>query len=419
MISTTTIIPISLGNHQVNDTSISSEIKKNNFIVEMIKQVNESLVKNLLEELLEYAPRFIGTKNCSLAAEYIYNHFESLDLKVEYDNWSFPIFKGTNVVGTLPGCNNESDAVIIVCAHYDTAKKSPGAIDDGSGVAAMMAIAQILSQHTYNHTIKFIAFSGEEVGAYGSYAYAKKAYESNENIRAVLNLDMIGYTLDDGDSVYVSYADRSAWIFNHIKKVANDFKNHLNLSVKPLEEYPADEKSFRDLGYDAVLIIEESIWDHVQIWNSENDTLDKVNYKYLAKITKLILSATVSLANQQIKVQLRITSPAENTVYLYNLPVLQLPAMNMQRTPFRGATYIFGSATIKVNITTDDEIELVYFLLDDRWIRISHLPPYECPIQNGQLFWLPLIGRHRIRASVFTKNHHTASDEIDLFIFKL
>lgn len=400
-------------------TMVSSVDKTENSIEEMIGMIDESNLNTLLTGLLAYAPRFIGTRNCSLAAKYIYNYFEDLEMKVGYDMWKFPRYEGKNVVATLPGCDNDSDAVVIICAHYDTAKQSPGAIDDGSGVAAMMAIAQVLHDQSFNHTIKFIAFSGEEVGAYGSYDYAKKAYESNENIHAVLNLDMIGYTLNEGESVFISYAERSSWIFNHIRKISREFRDVLNISVNPLIEYPADEKSFRDLGFDAVLITEESIWNHIEIWNSENDTLDKVNYEYLTKITKLILASIITLANEEISVQLRITSPRENTLYTFDTPICTLPGLNLRRTPFRGLTYIFGSSTIKVNITTDEKIELVYFYLDDRWIQIIQDPPYECRIQNGQIAWLPLIGRHRLRACVYTENQHRAMDEIDVFILKL
>jgi len=62
-------------------------------------------------------------------------------------------------------------------ARYDCTSGSLGADDDGSGVAAVLASASIMSHYAFNHTIRFIAFSGEEVGTYGSFTYAKEAYE--------------------------------------------------------------------------------------------------------------------------------------------------------------------------------------------------------------------------------------------------
>ena len=49
-----------------------------------------------------------------------------------------------------------------------------------------------MSQYTFNHTIRFVAFSGEEQGLIGSRHYAEDAYNNNESIVAVLNADMIG-----------------------------------------------------------------------------------------------------------------------------------------------------------------------------------------------------------------------------------
>ncbi|MFH1012927.1 MAG: M28 family metallopeptidase, partial [Thermoplasmatota archaeon] len=388
-------------------------------IMDMFSSIDIPLLQDLMEGLLAFGPRPIHDPNCSKAAAYIYDHFERFGLKAEYQDWSFPLYKGTNVVATLPGTNTESDAVFIISAHYDTVKDSPGAIDDGSGVVAMMAIAQVLSSYSFDHTIKFIAFSGEEVGAHGSYAYAKKAYEAHENIKAVLNLDMIGYTLYNGTSVYASFGDRSLWIFDALRFIAQQYNDQLDLSVHRLIEFPADERSFRDMGFDGVLIIEESIFDHGSVWNNKNDTIDKVNYGYLEKITKLVLATTASLSDKDIPVQISIISPSENMIYLGERPIAPLPGFNIRRTPLRGITYILGSSTVKVNITTDEKIDLIYFLLDDRVMGIVRDPPYECRIRSHWNYdCFPLFGKHRIRVYVCTQKQQTAIDEMDIFIIK-
>ncbi|MDG6229673.1 MAG: M28 family metallopeptidase [Candidatus Thermoplasmatota archaeon] len=413
LISGSLFIPCGVG-----DQYDQSFDRSDDSILEMFSNIDMPLLEDLMEGLLAFGPRHIHDPNCSKAARYIYDHFERFGLQVEYQDWVFPLYKGTNVVATLPGTNIESDAVFIISAHYDTAKDSPGAIDDGSGVVAMMAIAQVLSSYSFDHTIKFIAFSGEEVGAYGSYAYAKKAYETCENIKAVLNLDMIAYTLYNGSSVYVSFGDRSLWLFDALRLIAQQYNDHLDLSVHRLIEYPADERSFRDMGFDGVLIIEESIYDHLSVWNNKNDTIDKVNYGYLEKITKLVLATTASLLDKDIPVQISIISPSENMIYLGERPIA-LPGFNIQSTPIRGLTYIFGSSTVTVNISTDEEIDLIYFLLDDRVMGVIRDPPYECSIRSHwQYDRFPLFGKHRIRVYVCTQNQHTAIDEMDIYLIK-
>jgi len=72
------------------------------------------------------------------------------------------------------------------------AKDSPGVTDDGSGTAAVMELARVMSRYTFDKTLVFIAFSAEEVGLSGSQAYAAMARKAGMQIEAVLNNDIIG-----------------------------------------------------------------------------------------------------------------------------------------------------------------------------------------------------------------------------------
>ena len=205
-------------NNEIGETNCIDEE-----IIEMLNQVNEPLISYYLENLVEFGPRFTGTESNSDSAEYIFNEFEKLGLDVYYDNFKFFLNRGRignkvrkivndkNVVATLQGTDASSDAVFIICAHYDTTENSPGANDDGSGVASMLSLANIFSKYSFNHTIRFIAFSAEEVGTFGSHDYAKKAYERGENIRMVFNLETFGYTSEGGDELYLLKTARSEW----------------------------------------------------------------------------------------------------------------------------------------------------------------------------------------------------------------
>ena len=173
-----------------NMTSLSSNEAT---IIEMINQINESQLFEYHHGLMMFGPRYTGSINCTLAAEYIYNSFQQMGLDVKFHEWHYDGFQSKNVVATLYGTDVNSTAEYILCGHYDTVAGSPGANDDGSGTAAVLAIANILSQYHFNHTIRFITFSGEEVGTYGSFTYARDAYYRGDNILAVLNMDIIGY----------------------------------------------------------------------------------------------------------------------------------------------------------------------------------------------------------------------------------
>ncbi len=105
-----------------------------------------------------------------------------------------------NVVATLNGTDPNDTRIFIISGHLDSRRSdvmdktgdAPGADDDGSGIAAVLECARIMSKHSFPATIIFVAVSGEEQGLFGSTFMADKAKKENWNIEAVLNNDIIG-----------------------------------------------------------------------------------------------------------------------------------------------------------------------------------------------------------------------------------
>ncbi len=110
-----------------------------------------------------------------------------------------PVLLG-NVVATLKGADPNDNRIFIISGHLDTRRTdvmdrtgdAPGANDDGSGTAAVIECARIMSQHSFPATIIFVAVSGEEQGLFGSTFMADKAKKENWNIQGVFNNDIIG-----------------------------------------------------------------------------------------------------------------------------------------------------------------------------------------------------------------------------------
>eukprot|EP01119_Soliformovum_irregulare_P015774 TRINITY_DN4495_c0_g1_i1.p1 TRINITY_DN4495_c0_g1~~TRINITY_DN4495_c0_g1_i1.p1 ORF type:complete len:216 (-),score=62.48 TRINITY_DN4495_c0_g1_i1:325-972(-) len=103
-----------------------------------------------------------------------------------------------NIIGIKRG-TKYPDQIIVVGAHYDSTSGSastnaPGAIDNASGSAGMMTLADALSVVSSDKTIHFVAFSGEEQGLYGSAFYVKNAIANKWNIESALIMDMISYS---------------------------------------------------------------------------------------------------------------------------------------------------------------------------------------------------------------------------------
>lgn len=87
---------------------------------------------------------------------------------------------------------------IVVAAHHDTTPDSPGANDDGSGVAVLLEAARLLAESTGGsgsrlpRTIRFITFGSEEQGLQGSTAYVARHHGAKPLPRLMLNLDELG-----------------------------------------------------------------------------------------------------------------------------------------------------------------------------------------------------------------------------------
>ena len=105
-----------------------------------------------------------------------------------------------NVVATLKGSDPNDNRIFIISGHLDNMRSSPtdstgdapGANDDGSGTAAVIECARVMSKHSFPATIIFVAVSGEEQGLLGANFMSEKAKKENWNIEAVLNNDIVG-----------------------------------------------------------------------------------------------------------------------------------------------------------------------------------------------------------------------------------
>ena len=397
-----------------NMTSLSSNEAT---IIEMINQINESQLFEYHHRLMMFGPRYTGSINCTLAAEYINNSFESMGLDVKFHEWHYAGFESKNIVATLPGTDVNSTAEYILCAHYDTVASSPGSDDDGSGTAAVLAIAQILSKYHFNNTIRFITFSGEEVGTYGSFTYARDAYKRGDNIVAVLNMDMIGYanTTQGGRILRFFPPSRSRWIADYATSIGEKYNEIIDMKIDTLPSYRgADNQAFVDYGFDGVWIAHQDgyPWGH-----SSNDTENHLNWSYYVKATKLMLAITAEIAQKPIDVQVVLHQPYEGYTYLINNFLFESSFGKQYFSGLRGLTIILGGTTIaSAEVFSNEPIQYVIFCIDGYFIFWDTQPPYIWTIQGWFYF---INGKHVLEVYAYTTSGKIASDEMDLFILSL
>ena len=316
--STTITVPPPNTGEQTTGNPTSTKIN------EVLSKIDQDLLRGYLTTVVNYAPRVDGTFGCALTAKYIHAQFEHQGLTALYLNWTARgnryhpyIYHSQNIEGTLPGIDPNDDAIIIFNAHYDGVKAGPGANDDGSGTAAVLAAAYALSQFHFNRTLKFVAFAGEEIGLIGSQLYAKEAYGRNDNIMLEVNADMIGY--DNGSrTMRVIGTEDAGWVADVFQTIVTDYG--IGLSIRPGSTTRVGHKLS---GSDFAPFLEYG-WETVSCWETAHDTtmhtaqddLTNIDFSYLVNTTKAIAAALAYIADlPETPPQVRIISPRVGSLY--------------------------------------------------------------------------------------------------------
>jgi len=132
------------------------------------------------------------------AADFIENSFSRAGLHPRRDSYELRGQICHNIETEVPGGRPE---IILIGAHYDSVLGSPGANDNGSGVAALLALARRFAGKASHHTLRFVAFVNEEPpyflsGEMGSLVYAGRCKARGDKISAMISLETIGYFSD-------------------------------------------------------------------------------------------------------------------------------------------------------------------------------------------------------------------------------
>ena len=132
------------------------------------------------------------------AADFIENSLSQAGLHPRRDSYELRGQACHNIEAEIPGTRPE---VLLIGAHYDSVFGSPGANDNGSGVAATLALARRFANRKTQHNLRFVAFVNEEppyflLDEMGSNVYAGRCKARGDRISAMISLETIGYFSD-------------------------------------------------------------------------------------------------------------------------------------------------------------------------------------------------------------------------------
>lgn len=236
------------------------------------------------------------------AAQYLVEFYQRIGLDVEVqrfgdDHWP-------NVIATLPG-TIEPDKIVILCAHFDSLSEqpmvwAPGADDNASGTATLMAAAEILKSHAFAYTIRFVHFSGEEQGMLGSKAYAQLQRAANADIVGALNLDMLVWDSDDAPimELHAGTREDSFALAMAFAGVVGQYGLALTPQIKRADSiHASDHSSFWLNDYAAVLAIED--WDDFNgNYHTTRDRVSAFNVPYFTAMARASLGTIATLAHR-------------------------------------------------------------------------------------------------------------------------
>lgn len=249
------------------------------------------------------------------ATQYVYEHMQSLGYAVRYHDYTLSGYNVRNVIGEKKG-RVHPDKIVLLTAHLDSRaavaphNPAPGADDNASGAAALLVAADLLADLDFDYTIRLVFFTGEEQGMWGSYYYATEVYNAHENIRGVLNFDMIAWDAKDGPDIDLhsnkpTVADDSDALADLVAAVIDVYDLGLIPQVVENGATFSDHSRFWDRGYAAILGI-ENYYNPAEVaaeprdWNTNyhtvNDRLSTLNLAYFREYARAAIAAFVHLA---------------------------------------------------------------------------------------------------------------------------
>lgn len=161
-----------------------------------VNSVTQSNINNNLNSFAGYGVKTTGSANNANALAWLktkYISFGYTASQMEEDAFTFNGISSKNLILTKTG-TLYPNTFVIICGHFDTIA-GPGVNDNGSGVSIILEIARILQNVPTEYSIKFINFSGEEQGLYGSSHYVNSVVNATTpkmDIRLVFNIDQVG-----------------------------------------------------------------------------------------------------------------------------------------------------------------------------------------------------------------------------------
>ncbi len=283
-----------------------------------------------LRKTLEHLCQTIGERNTtkprriSESVAYLTESLESMSYQVERQTFEVSAIECHNLSTEVQGKDKPTE-IVLVGAHYDSARGTPGANDNGTGVAALLEIARQMQGKQFSRSIRFALFANEEPpyfqrdGQMGSWVYAKRCRTNKDNLKVVLSLETMGYFTDEPNSqkypplLAALYPSTGNFIgvVSDIKsrpllmQVAKRLKRNCEVDVQSAS-LPGDLQgvgwsdhwSFWQEGYAGVMVTDTALFRYPH-YHEQTDTVDKIEFVRYAQVVDGLAKTIAEFANDE------------------------------------------------------------------------------------------------------------------------
>ena len=239
------------------------------------------------------------------------------------------------------------DEYVVCGAHYDSynndpghpdSLRAPGADDNASGTAGIIETARLLSNCTFERSVMYCGWAGEEIGLKGSAAFAKDCADQLLDIVGYFNLDMIGY-LEEGSDIHVNlmYTTRDSLIADYVFNFSHVYYPEMRIWQDWLAWGDSDYSSFNRNGYAAVHPFEDThasspfIHTPSDILGVSVNNMDQVkrftelNLGLVATLAGLVSNSVDDVADDGLMIY---PNPASSKITVKGFPMQQIEVFN-------------------------------------------------------------------------------------------
>ena len=238
-------------------------------IREMLNQVNMDSLEATVQHLQDYGSRIWNSENAFAASDWIASRMEALGLEVEQQPFNANTWMGSgaaapNVIGIQRG-TLYPDTYVVCGSHFDSFSyeammgggTAPGADDNATGVASVLESARIMTQYEFEYSIIYCAYGCEEMGLYGSEAYASRCQQQGMDIIGYFNNDMNGYLYGDQIHIDCIYPNSVEPIGTYYMNVGEVYYPELPIRHVNFNQGDSDHTSFNNHGYMGIYPFED------------------------------------------------------------------------------------------------------------------------------------------------------------------